>query len=196
MAANNYPKLHNAAWPGIVGKGAPDSEPIIALDTLLRLTANAEVDAGKYELARTSLAELKTLLASESALVEIAQSVDRQIEVVESALRERDEIAATAARFAQFEKLVDATRALGSLLELDNIDDDAKQAMRSGKQALALFLRFHTFGHHFQSQGIRQGEHRTDDRSTGCRPARLQTCDERAVDLRGVQREAVQITQR
>ena len=41
---NNYPKLHNATWPGVVGKGAPDSEPIIPLDTLLKLTANAEVD--------------------------------------------------------------------------------------------------------------------------------------------------------
>ncbi len=101
--------------------------------------ANAEVDAGKYELARTSLAELKTLLANEAALAELARSVNRQTEVVEAALRERDEIAATAARFAQFEKLVDATRALGSLLEQDNIDDDAKQAMLSGKQALALF---------------------------------------------------------
>ena len=29
---NNYPKLHNATWPGVVGKGSPDSEPIIALD--------------------------------------------------------------------------------------------------------------------------------------------------------------------
>ena len=36
---NNYPKLHNAAWPGVVGKGAPDSEPVIALDTLLELTS-------------------------------------------------------------------------------------------------------------------------------------------------------------
>ena len=49
MAENNYPKLHNAAWPGIVGKGAPDSEPIIPLDTLLRLTADAEVDGQKFD---------------------------------------------------------------------------------------------------------------------------------------------------
>jgi hypothetical protein len=47
--ANNFPKLHNAAWPGVVGKGAPDSEPIIALDTLLKLTANAEVDGIKFD---------------------------------------------------------------------------------------------------------------------------------------------------
>ena len=46
---NNYPKLHNAAWPGIVGKGAPDSEPIIPLDTLLDLTAKAEVDGQKFD---------------------------------------------------------------------------------------------------------------------------------------------------
>ena len=47
--ANNYPKLHNAMWPGIVGKGAPDSEPIIPLDTLLTLTANAEADGQKFD---------------------------------------------------------------------------------------------------------------------------------------------------
>jgi len=46
---NNYPKLHNATWPGVVGKGAPDSEPTIALDTLLKLTANAEVDGQKFD---------------------------------------------------------------------------------------------------------------------------------------------------
>ncbi len=46
---NTYPKLHNAAWPGIVGKGAPDSEPIIALDTLLQLTANARAGDQKFD---------------------------------------------------------------------------------------------------------------------------------------------------
>jgi len=45
---NNYPKLHNATWPGIVGKG-PDSEPPIGLDTLLELTVNAEVDGVKFD---------------------------------------------------------------------------------------------------------------------------------------------------
>jgi hypothetical protein len=49
QSQNNYPKLHNAAWPGIVGKGSPDSEPIIALDTLLKLTADAEVDGQKFD---------------------------------------------------------------------------------------------------------------------------------------------------
>ena len=48
MNENNYPKLHNATWPGIVGKG-PDSEPIISFDTLLELTAAAEVDGIKFD---------------------------------------------------------------------------------------------------------------------------------------------------
>jgi len=25
---NTYPKLHNATWPGLVGKGGPDAEPV------------------------------------------------------------------------------------------------------------------------------------------------------------------------
>src|SRR5690242_12777666 len=45
---NNYPKLHNAAWPGLVGKG-PDSEPPIDLDTMINLTAAAEVDGVKFD---------------------------------------------------------------------------------------------------------------------------------------------------
>jgi sugar phosphate isomerase/epimerase len=46
--SNNFPKLHNAAWPGVVGKG-PDSEPPIELDTMLDLTAAAEVDGVKFD---------------------------------------------------------------------------------------------------------------------------------------------------
>jgi hypothetical protein len=46
---NNYPKLHNATWPGVVGKGAPDSEPIIPLDTLLNLTSKAEYEGQKFD---------------------------------------------------------------------------------------------------------------------------------------------------
>jgi sugar phosphate isomerase/epimerase len=46
--ANNFPKLHNAAWPGVVGKG-PDSEPPIDLETMLDLTAAAEVDGVKFD---------------------------------------------------------------------------------------------------------------------------------------------------
>jgi sugar phosphate isomerase/epimerase len=44
----NYPKLHNAMWPGLVGKG-PDSEPPIDLDTMLDLTAKASVQGQKFD---------------------------------------------------------------------------------------------------------------------------------------------------
>ena len=29
----SYPKIHNAMWPGVVGKGTGDAEPVIAFDT-------------------------------------------------------------------------------------------------------------------------------------------------------------------
>src|SRR4051812_27448590 len=45
---NNFPKLHNAAWPGVVGKGE-GSEPPIDLDTMLDLTAKAEVDGQRFD---------------------------------------------------------------------------------------------------------------------------------------------------
>lgn len=45
---NNFPKLHNATWPGIVGKG-PDSEPVISFDTMLEKTAAAEVNGVKFD---------------------------------------------------------------------------------------------------------------------------------------------------
>ena len=49
MNQNNYPKLHNAMWPGLVGKGSPGTEPCIDLDTMLALTAKAEVNGVKFD---------------------------------------------------------------------------------------------------------------------------------------------------
>jgi sugar phosphate isomerase/epimerase len=48
MPKNNYPKIHNATWPGIVGKG-PDSEPPIPFDTMLEMTAKAESNGIKFD---------------------------------------------------------------------------------------------------------------------------------------------------
>lgn len=45
---NIFPKLHNAMWPGLVGKG-PDSEPPFDLDTMLNFTAAADVDGVKFD---------------------------------------------------------------------------------------------------------------------------------------------------
>jgi len=48
MAGNTFPKLHNAMWPGLVGKGG-DAEPPISLDTMLEMTAAAEVDGVRFD---------------------------------------------------------------------------------------------------------------------------------------------------
>ena len=77
QTTHKHPALHNAMWPGIVGKGS-DTEPAIDLDTMLALTAAAEVDGTKFDgvdlflsLPHTSidstddeLKELATKLAS------------------------------------------------------------------------------------------------------------------------------------
>jgi sugar phosphate isomerase/epimerase len=44
-----FPKIHNATWPGLVGKGGPDAEPIIEFETMLDLTAAAEVDGIRFD---------------------------------------------------------------------------------------------------------------------------------------------------
>ena len=49
IARHEYPKLHNAMWPGLVGKGGPGAEPPIDLDTMLDLTAAAEVDGVRFD---------------------------------------------------------------------------------------------------------------------------------------------------
>src|ERR1044072_7779058 len=43
-----YPAVHNAMWPGLVGKG-PGAEPPIDLETMLDLTAAASVDGVKFD---------------------------------------------------------------------------------------------------------------------------------------------------
>src|SRR5436305_3878783 len=45
---HTQPALHNAMWPGLVGKG-PDSEPPIDLDKMLNLTAAANVNGVRFE---------------------------------------------------------------------------------------------------------------------------------------------------
>ena len=48
MSDFSFPKLHNAAWPGVVGKG-PGGEPAIDLDTMLSMTAKAEVNGRRFD---------------------------------------------------------------------------------------------------------------------------------------------------
>jgi sugar phosphate isomerase/epimerase len=45
---HTWPAIHNAMWPGLVGKG-PDSEPPIDLDTMLDLTAAAATNGTRFD---------------------------------------------------------------------------------------------------------------------------------------------------
>ena len=47
--AHAKPALHNAMWPGLVGKGGPGAEPPIDLDTMLDLTAKARVNGTRFD---------------------------------------------------------------------------------------------------------------------------------------------------
>lgn len=50
MSATNELRLHNAMWPGLVGKGDGEGqEPPISLERMLELTAAAEVNGAKFE---------------------------------------------------------------------------------------------------------------------------------------------------
>ena len=70
-----YPKLHNAMWPGLVGKG-PDSEPPISLDQMLELTANAEVNGTKFDGVDLFLADPHTSIdSSDDDLEKLADNI-------------------------------------------------------------------------------------------------------------------------
>src|SRR6185295_8261490 len=79
---NQFPKLHNAMWPGLVGKG-PNSEPPIALETMLDLTAAAEVDGVKFDGVDLFLADPHTSIdSSKDDIKRLADSIrSRNLEV-------------------------------------------------------------------------------------------------------------------
>jgi sugar phosphate isomerase/epimerase len=47
--AHTYPKLHNAMWPGLVGKEPGTDHPPISLERMLELTAGASVNGVKFD---------------------------------------------------------------------------------------------------------------------------------------------------
>jgi Xylose isomerase-like TIM barrel len=49
MPTHSLPKLHNAMWPGLVGKEPGTDHPPISLDRMLELTAAASVNGKKFE---------------------------------------------------------------------------------------------------------------------------------------------------
>jgi sugar phosphate isomerase/epimerase len=78
---NNYPKLHNAAWPGVVGKG-DGGEPPIDLDTMLDLTAGAEVDGIRFDGFDLFLylphIDIDSTVRSDDAIKELADKAARR----------------------------------------------------------------------------------------------------------------------
>ncbi len=46
---STFPKLHNAMWPGLVGKEDGTDHPPISLDRMLELTAGASVNGQKFD---------------------------------------------------------------------------------------------------------------------------------------------------
>jgi sugar phosphate isomerase/epimerase len=83
-AGNTWPKLHNAMWPGLVGKGG-DAEPPIDLETMLDLTAAAEVNGTRFDGVDLFLAEPHTPIdASDDQIKELAEAVSSRGLVVGS----------------------------------------------------------------------------------------------------------------
>lgn len=84
MARNNFPRIHNAMWPGLVGKG-PGSEPYIDLDTMLDLTANARAGEARFDGVDLFLFEPHVDIdSSRDELARLAEKIARQGLVVGS----------------------------------------------------------------------------------------------------------------
>ena len=81
---HKHPAIHNAMWPGLVGKG-PDSEPFIPLETMLDLTAQAEVDGIHFDGVDLFLSLPHTSIDStDDDLKRLADSIARRGLVVGS----------------------------------------------------------------------------------------------------------------
>ncbi len=76
---NQFPKLHNAMWPGLVGKGA-GGEPGIELETMLRLTSEASVNGTRFDGVDLFLADPHVSIDSTPA----------DLETLAKKIRERD----------------------------------------------------------------------------------------------------------
>ena len=83
MTKNSYPKLHNATWPGIVGKG-PDSEPPISLEKMLEMTAAAEVDGVKFDGVDVGLFDPSINLDDQDGIKKLADQVSKHNLVIGS----------------------------------------------------------------------------------------------------------------
>lgn len=127
--------------------------------------AESDIERGRYDDARAALLALQTQLVDEASLKEHLKTTQQRLQFVDAALAERTEIAQTQKTFEQFRRDVDNVRARGSLLELEDIDDDAKQALASGQAALAAFDLDHeepltTHPKHFDAEHVWVKQHK------------------------------------
>lgn len=71
-----FPKLHLATWPGVVGKKPGSAEPPIELSTMLDLAAAAEVDGERFDGVDIYLGAPHTSIdASDDDLLQLADAV-------------------------------------------------------------------------------------------------------------------------
>jgi sugar phosphate isomerase/epimerase len=76
---NNFPKLHNAMWPGLVGKEAGTDNPPIGLDAMLDYTAAAQVDGVRFDGVDIFLFDPHVSIdAGRDALKALADKVQRR----------------------------------------------------------------------------------------------------------------------
>jgi sugar phosphate isomerase/epimerase len=125
---NNFPKLHNAMWPGLVGKG-PESEPPIGLDEMLELTAAAEVDGIRFDGVDLFLADPHTSIdASRNDVKALAEKIAAKNLAVGSLV-------------APVWPPVGGGSAMGSEADRKRFVDMVRKACRIGKQLRDLGIR-------------------------------------------------------
>ena len=125
MIAHNYPKLHNATWPGIVGKGA-DSEPPLSFDQMLEMTAAAEVDGLKFDGIDLGLLEPH---------IDISRNTDDDIKKL------ADKVAAHGLKIGSLVAPVWGGPAMGSKEERATFVDMVRKSCRFGQRLRELGLR-------------------------------------------------------
>ncbi|PXA03364.1 xylose isomerase [Coraliomargarita sinensis] len=71
-------KLHNAMWPGVVGKGEPDTEPAIGFDKMLDLTTAAIVNGAGYDGVDLFLFQPHMDVFSDADVERVAEAVQKR----------------------------------------------------------------------------------------------------------------------
>jgi len=127
---NNYPKLHNATWPGVVGKG-PDSEPPISLDVMIDLTVAAEVDGVKFD-------GIDVFLCSPHVAID---STDEDLENLAEKLRAKELEVGTLV--APVWPPTGGGSAMGSKEERDRFLEQVRKACRIGRKLRDMGIRPH-----------------------------------------------------